>query len=200
MCVALGSACRAVTAASAEHPPAAFAPPLSVPPPPRTEQHSRPADTPHLHVHCALTSSTTRPATSGPTAAPSSRSSTSSEKSSQPQCPTKRCGLGERTRALATRCIAQTARRLRALLARCIRPRACIFTILISHGRCRLPSPPLTRQGADKWDYIFWCIFAGGALSCLFFSTSFHIQMHHSAAVYERTIMLDFVGIVLLIW
>jgi hypothetical protein len=24
--------------------------------------------------------------------------------------------------------------------------------------------------------------------------------MHHSAAVYERTIMLDFVGIVLLIW
>ena len=43
--MALGSACRAVTAASAEHPPAAFAPPLSVPPPPRTEQHSRPADT-----------------------------------------------------------------------------------------------------------------------------------------------------------
>ena len=45
-----------------------------------------------------------------------------------------------------------------------------------------------------------WGCFCAGCLACLGFSTCFYVLMNHSEAVHRRTITLDYVGIVLLIW
>ena len=55
-------------------------------------------------------------------------------------------------------------------------------------------------QGATTTDYAVWACFALGAVCCLSFSTAFHTLMNHSAAGFRRFIVLDYSGIVMLIW
>ena len=54
--------------------------------------------------------------------------------------------------------------------------------------------------GPGAWDYAVWGAFAASAVLCLAFSTAFHTLMNHSAVGFRRFIVLDYTGIVLLIW
>jgi adiponectin receptor len=49
-------------------------------------------------------------------------------------------------------------------------------------------------------DTAAWACFAVGCLGCLGCSSIFHILMNHSNEMFRRTITLDYLGIVILIW
>jgi adiponectin receptor len=77
---------------------------------------------------------------------------------------------------------------------------AGVFASLLARAR---PATGAATTGAASWsagDYAAWGCFCAGCLACLGFSTCFHVLMNHSEAVHRRTITLDYVGIVLLIW